>query len=220
MASTSEFEPFMLTVYLDQLRCNKMYYPFGDDVVVAAVGQSGATRDEFGVVNRAVATRVMKTSGGNVYPFLASDSTVFAGRVRSDDYVLLTLLAMNLDFPSSAWNNGTGKIVRVLAEAAKEATDRAFEASSAEGKSGGVGNLVDGSIVEVTAKILLRLMPDAIKTAIGVDAPDPLGNWFPQRDKCRASAWRELPGGKTTISMTGGNFKGSWDYETTVGVRA
>jgi hypothetical protein len=220
MPGASQNGEFMLTIYLDQLRCNKTEDLFGDEFVIAAVSQSGRTRDQFEMVNRTVATPVMKTSGGGrVYPFPADVSTLFAARVEPTDYVLVSLSAMDLDFAPSAWNSGMKEIVAGLAEAAKRAAGRAFEDSSAADRAEKSGNLVDGDIVESTAKIFLELVPGVIKAAIKVDQPDTLGKWFPQRDKCRASDWRGLNGEKIPIPFKGGSVRGQWDYELTLGIR-
>lgn len=211
-------DEFFLTIYLDELKCIKSEDFGGDEFVIVGVSQSGRTQDEFDEANRTIHTELIKASAGHTYPFAATSATLFARKVKADDYVLVSMAAQDLDFSSSEWKAGFVELSESLTEIAKKAADQAFKNNKPPGrKAGERAGVIDGNIVEAVGKLVLEQIPKALMALFKLDPPDELGGWYPKRDKSQAKEWAKL-NGKLNIPFAGKDVKGEWNYVVSVGV--
>lgn len=211
---------FLLTIYLDEVKCNDPEDFLGDEFVIVGVSQSGLQQDEFDKSNREIRTEIIPAKASQKpYPFDQTRATLFAKRVKPEEYVLVSIHAFDLDFSEDKWNQGAREVIEGLAAVAKKAADEAFKENGRTGVK--AGNLVDGNIVSETAKIVLEQIPKVLEAVFfKLDKPDDLGEWAPKRDVSKAKFWKENQG-KMVIPFKSQNGKASrsWDYEVTVGVR-
>lgn len=209
MADKSDGE-FLLMIYLDEVKCNDPEDSLGDEFVIAGVSQSGSQKDEFDKSNREIRTEIVRAKAREMpYPFDQAGATLFAKRVKPEDYVLVSMHAFALDFSEEEWNEGAKGLMEGLAAVAKKAADEAFKERG--------GNLVDEIIASETAEIVLEQIPKVLEAVFKLDKPDDLGEWAPKWDVLKAKFWKENQG-KMVIPFKSQNFSRSWDYEVTVGV--